>query len=210
MNLMINLMPKDEKFYDEIDELASLVANASKNLCHLTRDFSAADTSTKEITEIDRHADGLAQQALERLDRAFITPLDREDILHLITDLYAVVETINAFARRVQLYRMKDIDQDLAEQVEILAKVTGCLEEVMRQLRKDHRLRTLNGQLKELHELERSADEKRNAFLGRLFEGEPDPLDVMKKKELHDLLETGIGNCENVSRTLQRVVLKNS
>lgn len=207
---MINLMPKDEKFYDEIEQLASFVAEASEKLLHVTRDFSAAKGSTEEIAEMDRRADGLAQQALERLDRAFITPLDREDILHLITDLYAVVETINAFSRRVQLYHMKEMDRDLAEQVEILAKVTGFLKEVMRRLRKDHRLRTLNGQLKELHELERRADEKRNAFLGGLFEGKPDPLTVMKKKELHDLLETAIGNCENVSRTLQRVVLKNS
>jgi uncharacterized protein Yka (UPF0111/DUF47 family) len=80
----------------------------------------------------------------------------------------------------------------------------------MRRLRLDHRLKTLNGQLKELHRLERRADDKRVAFLGRLFEGKPDPLEVMKKKELHDLMQTAIANCENVSRTLQRVVLKNS
>ena len=81
---------------------------------------------------------------------------------------------------------------------------------VMSRLRQDHRLSTLNGQLKELHRLERSADDQRNTFLERLFQGKPDPLEVMKQKELHDLLEQAIGNCENVSHTLQRVVLKNS
>lgn len=90
----------------------------------------------------------MAQAALERLDQAFITPLDREDILHLISDLYTVVETITGFAKRVTLYGFERIDPDLKVQVEILSKMASCLEEVMRRLRKDNRLKTLNGQLK--------------------------------------------------------------
>ena len=207
---MINLMPRDEKFYDEIEQLGRSVADASKHLLEITRTFPESENLTRQVEEIDRSADQIAQEALERLDRAFITPLDREDILHLITDLYAVVETITAFSRRVHLYRLKEIDRHLAEQVEILSQVAQCLGKVMQRLRKDHRLRTLNGQLKELHQLERCADDKRNAFLGSLYEGNPDPLLIMKEKELHDLLELAISNCENVSRTLQRVVLKNS
>jgi uncharacterized protein Yka (UPF0111/DUF47 family) len=207
---MIDLMPKDQKFYDEIEELAAIVAKASKHLVEVTKNFPSVGMHVGEIEKGDQRADEVAQAALERLDQAFITPLDREDILHLISDLYAVVETIAAFAKRVTLYGFQRIDPDLAQQVEILSKVADCLEEVMRRLRRDHRLKTLNGQLRELHQLERRADDQRVAFLGRLFEGNPNPLEVMKKKELHDLIETAIGNCENVSRTLQRVVLKNS
>ena len=207
---MFNLMPKDDKFYDEIEELAAMVADAARDLTQVIRDFPSVSEQVRKIEAQDKRADEVAQAALERLDQAFITPLDREDILHLISDLYAVVETIAGFAKRVTLYGLEEIDQDLSEQVEILSKVADCLEEVMRRLRKDHRLKTLNGQLKELHQLERRADDHRVEFLGQLFQGDPDPLLVMKKKELHDLMETAIGNCENVSRTLQRVVLKNS
>ena len=207
---MFNLMPKDEKFFDEIEELATTVADAAKALVEVTRNFPSVEMQVQKIEEQDKRADEVAQAALERLDQAFITPLDREDILHLISDLYSVVETIAGFAKRVTLYGFDRVDEDLADQVEILSKVADCLEEVMRRLRKDHRLKTLNGQLKELHQLERRADDHRVEFLGRLFQGNPEPLEVMKKKELHDLMETAIGNCENVSRTLQRVVLKNS
>lgn len=207
---MFNLMPKDEKFFDEIEQLASTVAGAAKHLVEVTKNFPSVEMYVEQIESEDKRADEVAQAALERLDQAFITPLDREDILHLISDLYAVVETIAGFAKRVTLYRFERIDQDLTNQVEILSKVADCLEEVMRRLRKDHRLKTLNGQLKQLHQLERRADQERSGFLGRLYEGSPDALEVMKKKELHDLMETAIGNCETVSRTLQRVVLKNS
>jgi len=207
---MINLLPREEKFYDEIEQLGTSAADASKQLLEVTRTFPGSDDVREKIQQIERSADRVAQEALERLDTTFITPLDREDILHLITDLYSVVQTITAFAQRVHLYRLKEIDECLAEQVEILSQVVNCLKKVMHRLREDHRLCALNGQLKELHELERCADEKRNTFLGRLYEGNPDPLVVMKQKELHDLLELAIANCENVSRTLQRVVLKNS
>lgn len=207
---MFNMMPKDEKFFDEIEELAAIVAKASRNLVEITRNFPSVETQVERIEQGDKRADEVAQAALERLDQAFITPLDREDILHLISDLYAVVETIAGFAKRVTLYGFERIDEDLATQVEILSQVAVCLEEVMRRLRKDHRLKTLNGQLKQLHQLERRADDHRVKFLGRLFQGNPEPLEVMKKKELHELMETAIGDCENVSRTLQRVVLKNS
>lgn len=207
---MFSLLPKDEQFYDDIEELATAVADASGHLLEVAKNFPSVEKHVEQIRTQEKHADEIAQAALERLDQAFITPLDREDLLHLISDLYAVIETITGFARRVTLYQIRQIDPELKNQVEILAQVAECLQEVMRRLRKDHRLKTLNGQLKELHQLERRADDQRIEFLGRLFEGTPDALETMKKKELHDLIEVAIGNCENVSRTLQRVVLKNS
>jgi hypothetical protein len=208
MNL--SLLPKDEAFFDQLEQLGSHVADAATQLVGLAEELAERETHAKRIAEVDRRSDEIAQETLLRLDQAFITPLDREDILHLITDLYTVVETITAFAKRVTLYRLEKLDAELVEQTQILRDVAGCVREVMRRLREDHRLTTLNGQLKELHRLERVADDRRNAFLGRVFQGHPDPLEVMKQKELHDLLELALANCENVSRTLQRVVLKNS
>jgi uncharacterized protein len=208
--MIFDLFPKGEQFYDELEQLGGHVATAAGELANLAAALPAWDGHQERIAEEDVRADKVAQESLLRLDAAFITPLDREDILHLITDLYTVVETIAAIAKRAKLYHLQKLEPGLVGQVQILRDVAGCVSEVMRRLRKDHRLSTLNGQLKELHGLERRADEQRNAFLERLFQGTPDPLEVMKQKELHDLLELAIANCENVSRTLQRVVLKNS
>jgi uncharacterized protein Yka (UPF0111/DUF47 family) len=109
---MINLMPKDQKFYDELEELAGIVSGAAKHLVEVTKNFPSVGMHVGEI-EMDQRADELAQVALERLDQAFITPLDREDILHLISVLYAVVETIAGFAKRVTLYGSQRIDPGL-------------------------------------------------------------------------------------------------
>ena len=204
------LIPKDETFFDQLEQLGKHVAEAAGQLVELVEDLPGREHHLKRITEADRRSDEITQETLLRLDHAFITPLDREDILHLITDLYTVVETITGFAKRVTLYRLDKLESEIIEQSHILRDVAGCVREVMQRLRQDHRLTTLNGQLKELHRLERVADDRRDAFLGRVFQGQPDPLDVMKQKELHDLLELALANCENVSRTLQRVVLKNT
>jgi len=208
--MIFDFLPKDQQFFDQLERLGKHVATAAAELVDLATALPATDGHQQRIAEEDSHADKVAQDTLERLDAAFITPLDREDILHLITDLYTVVETIAALAKRAKLYHLEKLEPDLVEQARILRDVANCLSAVMQRLRKDHRLSTLNGQMKELHDLERRADERRNAFLERLFQGNPDPLEVIKQKDLHDHLELAISNCINVSRTLQRVVLKNS
>ncbi len=207
---MFNLMPKDDTFYDQLEQLGGMVGEASSKLVEMVKNFPDTAEHARGIAEYDSKADSLAQATLGRLDKAFITPLDREDILHLVSDLYVVVETMASFARRLTLYRLQKMDADLAEQAAILAQVADCVRTVMNRLRKDHRLTSLNGELKKLHDLERQADDRRGNFLAHLFEGGPDPLEVIKKKELHDLMELAISACQDVSRTLQRVVLKNS
>jgi uncharacterized protein Yka (UPF0111/DUF47 family) len=124
----------------------------------------------------------LVQSALERLDAAFITPPNREDILHLITDMHRVVKAISGLAGRIILYGLDKVDAKLTVQADALAQMTECLNELLRSLRKDHRLSKLNGKLKELHQLEGIAEERQREFLAELYVGNPNPLDVMKKK----------------------------
>ena len=208
---MFNLLPKDEKFYDQLETLAGHAVTACEGLERMLRESPGLEGSGGTIRDEDRAADELAQNSLERLDAAFITPLDREDILHLITDLDSIVRTVARLARRLAVYRLGGIEPELGAQAETLTKMARALREIMGRLRQDHKLSNLNGQLKELRRLENEADERSGDILGKLFgRGEVDPLETLKRKEVHDLIESAIGRCEEVSRTLQRVVLKNS
>lgn len=207
---MFSFIPKDQKFYDQLEALGGLVVSAGADLRQLMQDFpEAAEDRAAALDKKESQAAGLAQSTLERLDAAFITPLDREDILHLITDMHRVVKAISALGQRIVLYGLDKVDPQLTRQADILAQMADCLHELLRRLRKDHRLSNLNGQLKDLNELERSAGRTQRQFLSELYRGRPDPLEVMKKKELHDLLVEAVARSENVTRTLERVVLKN-
>jgi uncharacterized protein Yka (UPF0111/DUF47 family) len=171
--------------------------------------FPTVDGLPDQIGKAKVEAAQVMETTLGRLDDAFITPLDREDIMQLITDLYDVIEGVADVARRFSLYKITELYPNVRSQSDILCKVATALDEVMSKLRDDKKLKELSGQLNEIHALQKQAATNRYAFLSELFSGSPDPLEVMKKKELHDMLEDAIQHCENVTRTLGRVLLKN-
>lgn len=115
---MFNLLPKDEKFYDQLETLAGHAVTACEGLERMLRESPGLEGSGGTIRDEDRASDDLAQNSLERLDAAFITPLDREDILHLVTDLDSIVRTVARLARRLAVYRLGGIEPELGAQAE--------------------------------------------------------------------------------------------
>jgi uncharacterized protein len=207
---MLNLLPKDQGFYDQLESLSDQVVAGAAELRRLMQEFPAeARERAKMLEAKDKAMESLVQSALERLDAAFITPLDREDILHLITDMHRVVRAISALAQRIILYGLDNVDPKLTAQADALARLERCLHELLRQLRKNPRLAALHEPLEQIRQLRQAAEGIQRDFLGELYAGEPDPLEVMKKKELHDLLVEAVYRSENVARTLERVVIKN-
>jgi uncharacterized protein Yka (UPF0111/DUF47 family) len=207
---MFNLLPKDQTFYDQLESLGGQVVAGARELRRLMQEFPAeARERANALDAKDKEMETLVQSALERLDAAFITPLDREDILHLITDMHRVVRAIAGLAQRIILYGLDKVDPKLTAQADALARLERCLHELLRQLRKDPRVSALNEPLNQIRQLRRTAEDMQRDFLGLLYSGNPDPLEVMKKKELHDLLVEAVYRSENVARTLERIVLKN-
>jgi uncharacterized protein len=206
---MFKVVPKDEKFYDQIEQLSHLAKLTAQNMNDLVGRFPSVDGLPDQIAKAKEEAAEVMQNTLERLDEAFITPIDREDIMQLVTDLYDVIEVVSDVARRFSLYKMKEIYPNLKSQSDTLCKAASTLDGVLSELRDDKKLKELAGPLKEILSLQKQSAANRDAFLSQLFSGAPDPLEVMKKKELHDMLEDAIWHCENVARTLGRVLLKN-
>ena len=86
---MFNLLPKDTVFFDLFENIATRVVSSAKHLQQLARDFPKIDAAIQMIRNEEHEADDLAHKALDRLDRTFITPFDREDIHALIGELDA-------------------------------------------------------------------------------------------------------------------------
>jgi uncharacterized protein len=207
---MFNLMPKDPAFYDNIEQLAALVASAVDRLLQLLDRQTDSQTDLFPLIEKDRHdSHVLTRQLLLRLDQAFITPFDREDIMQLANDLYGVMESIASAAERLRFYPMKGGHPDLQGQCATLNAIARQVNEVVLKLRKNDGLGALRPQLDEIGRLEEQSRSERTKFLSELYQGTPDPLEVMKKKELHDLIVEAIRACDRVGRTIERVLLKN-
>lgn len=206
---MINLLPKDKVFYDLFEGLATHAVTTAEHLRKLAQSFPQIGDHIQRIRQAEHDADDIAHKALDRLDRTFITPFDREDIHTLVGELDDIVDTIDALAKRFPLYHVKTMEAAFLKQTEVLVEATCAVRDAVHGLRKSLKLSELSKQLIEIHRLENLGDENNHAAMSHLFEGSIAPLEVMKWKELFDLIEAAIDGCEDVGNTLERIVLKN-
>jgi hypothetical protein len=206
---MFNLLPKDDKFYDELEQLADRVVDTSGQFERIVTSFPNFDGQLNSIEQNRIGARKLFSESLLRLDQAFITPLDRDDILSLITEMYGVVDRISELSQRFRLYKLKDLHPTLSGQAKNLSTIAEELKGIILGLRKKKKLKDLKPSLDAVSSAMELVKRDRETFLGDLFAGTPDPLDVFKKKEMHDLLEEAIERCEEATETLARVLLKN-
>ncbi|MBB5346230.1 DUF47 domain-containing protein [Tunturibacter empetritectus] len=206
---MFNLLPKDEKFYDELEQLSSRVVSAAKQFEEIVARLPNFDGQLANIEQDRLGARKIFKESILRLDQAFITPLDREDILSLITEMYGVVDRVSELSQRFRLYKLNDLHPTLTSQAKNFSRIANELNTIICGLRKQKKLKDLEPSLDAVSGAMELVKRDRETFLGGLFAGDPNPLEVLKKKELHDLLEDAIERCEEATETLARVLLKN-
>jgi len=206
---MFNLLPKDTVFYDLFEKLVQHVVASAKQLQQLTREFPRIEGSLQIIRNEEHAADDLAHQALDRLDRTFITPFDREDIHTLVGGLDDIIDAIDALVKRMPLFHVKNIPPMFVNQTEVLVKAAEAVKEAVFKLRKSRKLSDLSDKLIAIHHQESLGDDNHHAAMSELFGGGTDALEVLKWKELYDYIEEAIDGCEDVGNTLERIVLKN-
>lgn len=206
---MLNLLPKDTVFFDLFEGLANHAVKAAEHLQQLVHQFPDISGPLQRIREEEHAADGLAHSALDRLDRTFITPFDREDIHTLVGELDDIIDAIDALAKRVPLFHVKQMEAGFVQQADLLVEATRVVADAVHRLRKDRRLSELSKQLIEIHHKESIGDDNHHAAMSRLFAGGIEPLEVMKWKDLFDYIEEALDGCEDVGNTLERIVLKN-
>jgi uncharacterized protein Yka (UPF0111/DUF47 family) len=206
---MFNLLPKDTVFFDLFENLVQHVVASAKQLQKLVVEFPKIEASLQLIRNEEHEADNLAHQALDRLDRTFITPFDREDIHTLVGNLDDIIDVIDALVKRMPLFHVKSIPATFVKQTEVLAAATESVREAVYRLRKSRKLSDLSDTLIQIHHHESVGDDNHHSAMSDLFGGGTDALEVLKWKELYDYIEEAIDGCEDVGNTLERIVLKN-
>ena len=206
---MFNLLPKDTVFFDLFEGLSRHAVSSAEHLRQMVRSFPNIEPHLQRIREEEHAADQLAHTALDRLDRTFITPFDREDIHELVGGLDDIIDGIDALAKRFPLFHVKSMEPTFVLQADVLVQAATAVSEAVHRLRKSRKLSELSDKLIEIHHKESVGDDNHHAALSRLFSGQTEPLDVIKWKELYDYIEDAIDGCEDVGNTLERIVLKN-
>lgn len=206
---MINLLRKDTVFYDLFESLAGHAVSSAEHLRQMLKSYPEHEAHLQRIRDDEHAADQLAHTALDRLDRAFMTPFDREDIHALVGELDDIIDNIDALAKRLPMFHIKTIEPAFIHQADVLVQATALVRDAVHRLRKSRKLSELSEKLIGIHHSESIGDDNHHAAMRRLFDGSVDALEVLKWKELYDLIEEAIDGCEDVGNVLERIVLKN-
>ncbi len=204
---MVRLIPRDEKFYELFDEQSKLIVRAAGLLHELFLDPTRLDEWAASIKQVEHEADNVTREVVNRLNRAFVTPLDREDILHLASRLDSVVDLIDGTARRAAQFRIAGTREEAGTLSALLLDMAEHVAQAVSNLKKP---RTMEHHARRIKELEEEGDGVYHAAMGRLFSGQPDPLEVIKWKELFDTMEDSLDRCDDVSNLLKAISLKHS
>src|SRR5918912_2770868 len=158
-----------------------------------------------EIKEVEHKCDFLTHEIIQRLNRTFVTPLDREDIHALARSLDDVMDAIDASAALVRLYRLDRVRYGARELAQVISASTHQVRLALDALEQHKGLIT---HAVEINRLENEADRIHQQAVMQLFDGERDPILVMKWKEALDFLEDATDRCEDVANVLEGVVVK--
>ncbi|HXG70170.1 MAG TPA: DUF47 family protein, partial [Gemmatimonadaceae bacterium] len=146
-------------------------------------------------------------EVIDRIDRTFVTPFDREDIHALASELDDVIDLIDGTARRADIYRLKTTRPAAMKLAEVLVRATKSVEDTVRSM-KDPRVVNKGGIA--IKELEEEGDAIYHEAMGALFDEGGDPVEIIKWKELYDKMEDALDQCEDVGNVLQSISLKNA
>ncbi len=199
------LIPREEKFYDDFVQMADQVRVAAQLLIDMFAGERPLAQKAQEIKEIEHKCDFLTHEIIQRLNKTFVTPIDREDIHSLATSIDDVMDAIDMAAGLVPLYKIDNVRFGARELAKLIVDQIGALRLALSAL--ERRSGVLD-QTVEINRIENEADRVYKDALGRLFEEERDPIQVIKWKEILALLEGATDRCEDVANLLENVVVK--
>ncbi len=203
--MAFRLIPREEKFYTDFQALADELKNGARLLEAMLAPEHPVWNKADEIKEVEHKCDFLTHGIIQRLNRTFVTPLDREDIHELARSLDDVMDSIDASASLVRLYRLDSVRFGARELAQI---ITASADQVRLALDGMQQDKGLLGHAVEINRLENEADRVHSQAVSRLFDDERDPLTVMKWKETLDFLEDATDRCEDVANVLEGVMVK--
>ena len=205
--MSFSLIPKEARFFELFDEQANNIVKATVCLREAAKGPSNDDVM-RRMREIEHEGDTIAHEITNMLNRTFITPFDREDILTLANKLDDVVDRIHSLATRVKLYKIALPDNDLLQFADLLEQCANTIVKAVSALRDTKHASRILDYCIELNRLENMGDVLREQVIGRLFENTTDPIEVIKRKEIYEIAESAIDECEHAAKTVESIIVK--
>jgi predicted phosphate transport protein (TIGR00153 family) len=205
--MAFRLIPREEKFFDDFVEMATEIKKGAALLVEMLEPEHPLWEKAAAIKVVEHRCDEISHDVLQRLHRTFVTPIDREDIHALLRSLDDVIDDIDASADMLRLYRIERVRPAARELSRHIVEACNEMHRGVEALRKRS---GVSEAVREISNIENKADGAYTTGVGTLFEEEKDPIQVIKWKEILDMLEGATDRCKDVAKVLEAVFVKHS
>jgi len=204
---MVRLVPRDTKFFEMFAEMAGNISEGAALLKAILSDFQNVEVRVRQLKDIEHRGDQMTHAILVKLNQTFITPFDREDIHALASAMDDVLDFIDAAGERLVMYKIASAPRAAVELADIIIQQSDQLKRAVQKLEKHDNVLDI---CVEINRLENEADNIGRSALASLFEQEKDPINLIKMKELIEVLEIATDKAEDAANVLESVVLKSA
>ena len=204
------LMPKEGRFFDLFNDHAALVVDAAHELNLFMSDMGNREAHAQNVSSIEKKADKITYETIHLLHQTFVTPLDREDIHKLISNMDDILDLMEDVAECVVLYDVREVTDAARKLAEICVT---CAEKVKLAVGMLSNLDNSQAILKicnEIDQLESEADRVMRSAMSKLFRDEPDTRQLIKLKAIYELLESVTDRAEDTANVIEGIVLENA
>ena len=204
---MFQWIPKDQAFFQMFEQAAQNLLEAAKAMEELARNYVDVTAKTTRLKQLEHQGDQLTHEIMARLNKTFITPIDREDIHELASTIDDVLDFFEGAAEHLVVYKIREIRQPFRELAGVILKQAEQINVIIPRLKELQHAKILDHCI-EINRLENVGDRLLREAVADLFEQVKDPLEVMKWRDLYEMLETATDKCEDVADVVEGIVLK--
>lgn len=205
--MLSRLIPRDEQFFDLFNQLAGHLKTSAQLLDELFSQPARTTELVKAIKDVEHLADVLTHSINTRIDKSFITPIDREDIHMLASRLDDVIDRLDGTARRVVMLHITEVREPAKQMAHVILKAADLIAKAVEAIKRPSEV---GGYASQIKVLEEDGDALYHEAVGALFAGKPDPIEVIRWKEVYETLELAIDQCMGVANAVHSISIKNS
>ena len=205
-----NFIPKEPKFFPILKEMADVLLVASDLIieCVQHNDHESAIEYYRRIKEQEKKGDVLNNRVFDELNTTFITPFDREDIHYLASALDDICDYIYATTKKINFYKVNPNDSGIQKMADLIEQGAAQIQIAVKELRNMRDMRKITDALVKVNSIENQADDIFDLSIERLFETEPDAKEVIKKREIYQVMEIVTDKCEDAANVIESIIIK--
>lgn len=201
------MTPQEKQFFDDLESEAENMLQGARAFRAIFDDFARLVDHQKRIKNIEHRGDELVHHLYESLNRAFVTPLAKEDLSGLASKLDDVLDYINGAATRLAIYDIGRPTKAMVDFADLILKAAEQLRAGMRAVRDPRAKDAVMSCTIEVNRLENEADDLLVSSLAEAFQS-GDPMKIIKLKDIYEDLETVTDRCEDAANILEDIVVK--